>query len=772
MADWFRWMKTLFQHEEEPEINSDIVIRGPVMEKPTPVVKHVQAKVSYQYPKGQFRFPLIPDETIREQRQQRSHNETREVRYRKKELAKSTIEKRNDPIPKKIKNQDKRPFRPTDVPSPVYGYQKRPQPQMAAALDAEEKLNFETEKPLIHNQDEEQYHPPIQETDQIWSKSISDSTQIARDDMMELEETPFNEWDDLTLGGSSSKVSFDPTPYEEDKDTSVPLPLVEEVQENGDSDSLNLMETQRDGGQADDVRSPVSGQPYTITEIKKESSSSIPFNVVMLKRDRQHLTEKEKQGTYAFPPLHLLDIPPKESDNDHEWLMEQKELLNHTLANFNVAATVTGLTKGPAVTRFEVHPEPGVKVNKITNLSDDIKLSLAAKDIRIEAPIPGTNKIGIEVPNRKSRAVFLREILRSSEFAKNESPLTAALGLDIAGRPVLTDLSKMPHGLIAGATGSGKSVCINSLLVSLLYKASPHEVKLMLIDPKMVELAPYNNIPHLVSPVITDVKAATAALKWAVDEMETRYESLAHAGVRDIKKYNELVREHDHKGHEMPYLVIVIDELADLMMVSPQDVEDSICRIAQKARACGIHLVLATQRPSVDVITGLIKSNIPTRIAFSVSSQVDSRTIIDTAGADKLLGRGDMLFLENGSSKPVRVQGNFVSDHEIDRVTEFVKKQMKPQFLFEPEDLMKKASLEQEEDDLFIEACQFVAEQGGASSSSLQRRFRIGFNRAARLIDMMEAQGIVSEQKGSKPRDVLVSKEQIESMMENDNLSL
>ncbi|MGG1367730.1 DNA translocase FtsK [Priestia megaterium] len=469
---------------------------------------------------------------------------------------------------------------------------------------------------------------------------------------------------------------------------------------------------------------------------------------------------------YAFPGMNLLNIPPAAIEEDNQWADEQRELLDMTLKNFNVRAKVVNVTQGPTVTRFEVHPEPGVKVNKITNLTDDIKLSLAARDIRIEAPIPGKNTIGIEVPNRQSKPVLIREILRHPSFRKDNSPLTVALGLDISGTPVVTDLNKMPHGLIAGATGSGKSVCINTIIVSLLYKAAPHEVKLMLIDPKMVELAPYNGVPHLVSPVITDAKAATTALKWAVEEMERRYELFAHAGVRDITKYNERVKEHNEKSGELPYLVIIIDELADLMMVSPGEVEEAICRIAQKARACGIHLLLATQRPSVDVITGLIKANVPTRIAFSVSSQVDSRTIIDTGGAEKLLGKGDMLLLENGSSKSVRIQGNFVSDEEIDRVVDHVKKQMKPTYLFDQEDLLKKQQsfASNEEDELFYEACEFVLDQGGASTSSLQRRFRMGYNRAARLIDMMEQQGIISEARGSKPRDVLITENELQEM--------
>ncbi|PEO01338.1 cell division protein FtsK [Bacillus cereus] len=472
--------------------------------------------------------------------------------------------------------------------------------------------------------------------------------------------------------------------------------------------------------------------------------------------------------TYTVPPLALLSIPQQSALDNTEWLDEQKELLDTTFNNFHVGAHVINVSQGPAVTRFEVQPDPGVKVNKITNLSDDIKLSLAAKDIRIEAPIPGKSAIGIEVPNKESKPVFLREILRSPVFTKSESPLTVALGLDISGDPIVTDIRKMPHGLIAGATGSGKSVCINAILTSILYKAKPHEVKLMLIDPKMVELAPYNSVPHLVAPVITDVKAATAALKWAVDEMERRYELFAHAGARDLTRYNTIVSERDIPGETLPYIVIVIDELADLMMVAPGDVEEAICRIAQKARACGIHLLVATQRPSVDVITGLIKSNIPTRIAFTVSSQVDSRTIIDIGGAEKLLGRGDMLFLGNGTSKPVRVQGVYVSDDEIEKTVDHVRKQMKPNYLFKQEDLLAKTEQAESEDELFFDACQFVVEQGGASTSSVQRKFRIGYNRAARLIEEMESQGIISEARGTKPRDVLISEDEFAAMQETN----
>ncbi|MBT2705539.1 DNA translocase FtsK [Chryseobacterium sp. ISL-80] len=515
---------------------------------------------------------------------------------------------------------------------------------------------------------------------------------------------------------------------------------------------------------------PVTVREAQGVQMHKGSQPSpelVPSSVVA---EEKAPSEVQPAAVYDFPPLDLLN-PPVFKAPDPEWLSEQEHMLNETLRNFNVGARVVNVTQGPSVTRFEVQPEPGVKVNKITNLSDDIKLSLAAKDIRIEAPIPGKHTIGIEVPNHSSRPVLLSEILQSAGFMDLESPLSVALGLDIAGNPIVTDLKKMPHGLIAGATGSGKSVCINTMLVSLLYKAHPDEVKLLLIDPKMVELAPYNRIPHLVSPVITDVKAATASLKWAVEEMERRYELFAHTGVRDISRFNELAEKHRRFSDKLPYIVIVIDELADLMMMAPGDVEEAICRIAQKARACGIHLIIATQRPSVDVITGLIKANVPTRIAFSVSSQVDSRTIIDISGAEKLLGRGDMLFLENGSSKPFRLQGTFVTDNEIDDIVAFVREQRDPNYLFEQDELLKKAQVTEDEDELFYEACEFVIDHGGASTSSVQRRFKIGYNRAARLIEMMEQQGFISEGKGSKPRDVLITAADLESLQETSTFN-
>ena len=468
---------------------------------------------------------------------------------------------------------------------------------------------------------------------------------------------------------------------------------------------------------------------------------------------------------YQKPTDEFLE-PPEEKTQDTEWMEQQGDTLVEALSYFQVSAQIESIMQGPAVTQFEITVSHGTKVSKIRNLADDLKLALAAKDIRIQAPIPGKSSIGIEIPNRVSRAVRLSEVTNSASFLDSDSPLEAALGLDLTGKPVTIDLRKMPHGLIAGATGSGKSVCINSILVSLLYKAAPHELKLMLIDPKMVELAPFNHIPHLVSPVITDVKAATAALKWAVEEMERRYQLFAHAGARDITRYNALADKNNEHSLKLPYILIVIDELADLMMMSPADVEEAICRIAQKARACGIHLIVATQRPSVDVITGLIKSNIPTRIAFAVSSQIDSRTILDGQGAERLLGRGDMLYLGNGMSAPVRLQGTFVTDDEIESIIDHVREQGEPDYIFDQEELLKKSEVSAEQDDLFEDVCRFVYEQGGASTSLIQRKYHIGYNRAARLIDMLESHGFVSEARGSKPRESYITEQDLIAMFE------
>lgn len=467
---------------------------------------------------------------------------------------------------------------------------------------------------------------------------------------------------------------------------------------------------------------------------------------------------------YQFPSPDLLTPPvvPDETELD-EWIEHQGEVLDETLQAFHVDAHVVDWTIGPTVTQFQVHLALGVKVNKITNLTDDLKLALAAKDIRIEAPIPGKTTVGIEIPNPKTRPVMLSEVLRSDAFKKSKSPLTVALGVDLFGQPQVTDLRKMPHGLIAGATGSGKSVFINSLLISLLYKATPADLRLLLIDPKAVELAPYDGMPHLLAPVISDPKAASAALKWAVNEMDDRYERLAAAGVRNIEQYNERAELTEEYGLKLPYIVIIIDELADLMMMASSEVQDYIVRITQKARAAGIHLLIATQRPSVDIVTGTIKNNIPTRVAFMVSSQVDSRTIIDTSGAERLLGRGDMLYLGNGASQPLRLQGTFVDD-EVDRITDFVRTQGKPHYAFDPDGLLEKQQVQESQDELLPEVLDYIVQEKTVSTSKLQRVFSIGYNRAANLIDTLENKQYISGQNGSKPRDVFLTEKQLAEM--------
>ncbi|MFR1544125.1 MAG: DNA translocase FtsK, partial [Lacticaseibacillus sp.] len=463
-------------------------------------------------------------------------------------------------------------------------------------------------------------------------------------------------------------------------------------------------------------------------------------------------------GVSTLPPLKLLASPVKvDQAAQEDWVVAQSDRLDKTLQAFNVDAHVVAHTVGPTVTQFQVRLASGVKVNKITNLNDDLKLALAAKDIRIEAPIPGKNTVGIEIPNLKPRPVMLREVLDTPAFQQAKSPLTIALGVDLFGQPVVTNLARMPHGLIAGATGSGKSVFINSLLVSLLYKATPEQVRLLLIDPKAVELAGYNGLPHLVSPVISDPKAASAALKWVVSTMNDRYKKLAAAGVRNLEQFNAKAERFHEYAQVLPYLVIIIDELADLMLAAGSEIQDDIARITAKARAAGIHLLVATQRPSVDVITGTIKNNIPTRIAFMTASQIDSRTIIDTAGAERLLGRGDMLYLGNGASQPIRLQGTFV-DREIDAIVDYVKARRGPRYLFDPAGLVKSAEASvSHEDELMPEVLDYLSGERHISTSKLQRVFSIGYNRAANLIDALEAKHLVSPAKGAKPREVYYS---------------
>lgn len=468
---------------------------------------------------------------------------------------------------------------------------------------------------------------------------------------------------------------------------------------------------------------------------------------------------------YKIPPIDLLkpNVQSKLNKEDKRELIGNASKLEETLASFGVEAKVNQVSKGPSVTRFELQPSPGVKVSKIVNLSDDIALGLAASGVRIEAPIPGKSAIGIEVPNRELMPVYLREVIESPEFVNSNKNLAYCLGKDIGGNCVASDLSKMPHMLIAGATGSGKSVCINTLIISLLYKYSPDNVKLLMIDPKVVELSVYNGIPHLLIPVVTDPKKAAGALNWAVQEMTRRYKLFAENSVRNIEGYNELLKNGKIES-KLPFVVIIIDELADLMMVCPNDIEDYIGRLAQMARAAGMHLVIATQRPSVDVITGVIKANIPSRISFAVSSQIDSRTILDTAGAEKLLGKGDMLFYPLGESKPIRIQGAFISENEVENVVNFIKDQQgEPQYKDEIIDQIDSNATvnDTEDDELLKEAIRIVVDIGQASTSLLQRRLRIGYNRAARIIDQMEERGVISSRDGSKPRQVLINREDL-----------
>ena len=479
---------------------------------------------------------------------------------------------------------------------------------------------------------------------------------------------------------------------------------------------------------------------------------------------------------YEYPPVEILSLNNKKSTKSGaKALAETAAKLQKTLYSFGVSAKVENVSVGPTITRYELKPAEGTRVSKIANLADDIALNLAAETIRIEAPIPGKQAVGIEVPNKEKEAVHLREVIQSDEFESNKSKLSVALGKDVAGKTIVADIGKMPHVLIAGSTGSGKSVCINTIITSIIYNAKPSEVKLVMVDPKVVELSVYNGIPHLLIPVVTDPKKAAGALAWAVQEMDDRYNKFAQKGVRDLVGYNKAI-EKEGDNAKLPQIVIIIDELADLMMVAAKDVEEAICRLAQKARAAGMHLVIATQRPSVDVITGLIKANVPSRIAFAVSSQIDSRTILDVTGAEKLLGKGDMLFYPVGAAKPIRVQGAFVSDEEVEKIVDFIK--MNAGEVSYSEDIIEtieksnksdKELLEAEDSDnnadpFLSDAIETVIETGQASTSFIQRRFKVGYARAGRIIDQMEERGIISGYQGSKPREVLMSKERWEEL--------
>lgn len=510
-----------------------------------------------------------------------------------------------------------------------------------------------------------------------------------------------------------------------------------------------------------------------IKEIRKENTPTALDNTEMALQAEENLAKKIPATSYVFPPVDLMKKPRAKQMQMNEHQLQQKAaLLENTLQNFHVDARVLNVTQGSSVTRYEVQPAVGVKVSSITKLADDIALNLRAKSIRIEAPIPGKAAVGIEVENEKPDMVSIRELIDSKEFRNASSKISFAVGKDISGRNVIANLKEMPHLLIAGATGSGKSVCINTIITSLLYKASPDEVKLILIDPKVVELGNYNGIPHLLVPVVTDPKKAAAALNWAVNEMTQRYKFFAEESVKDLDSYNELMRANQEPDKVLPKIVIIIDELADLMMVAPSQVEESICRLAQLARAAGMHLIVATQRPSVDVVTGLIKANIPSRIAFSVSSQVDSRTILDVGGAEKLLGKGDMLYSPVGENKPLRIQGPYISDSETARIIDFVKKQGESSYdesVVQTIETPEKSQYGEVSDELTEDAIAFILKQKKASVSMLQRRFRIGYNRAASIIDEIEARGIISPADGSKPRQVLYTEEEYYDAIDSQN---
>lgn len=584
------------------------------------------------------------------------------------------------------------------------------------------------------------------------------------------EETPEEAWDMESqaaalaaeaMRAAEEKTDFHFADLEDAEETTSPEMDMPEVEEPAAEEEMPVEEVQpvAEEMSAETPAAEPAKPETTNPEVQKEAA-----------QQPAAAPAEPAEKPYVFPPISLLGRDPGNSSGSG--ILEQQKngrKLEMTLKSFGVEARVINVSAGPTVTRYEVSPSQGVKVSKIVNLADDIALNLAASGIRIEAPIPGKAAVGIEVPNKETKSVYLRTVLESDAFRKHPSKLAFALGEDITGNPIVTDIAKMPHLLIAGATGSGKSVCINTLITSILYKADPKEVKLLLVDPKVVELSVYNGIPHLLIPVVTDPKKASAALNWAVREMLERYNDFAACGVRDIKGFNAMKEEKGEPEAKMPQIVIIIDELADLMMAAPGEVEDSICRLAQMARAAGMHLIIATQRPSVDVITGVIKANIPSRLAFAVSSGIDSRTILDMVGAEKLLGKGDMLFYPSGQSKPSRIQGAFVTDKEVEQIVDFLRKSSRPGYTQEMVDqitaVAKTASGPSEETDEFFEpAVDLILEKEKASVSMLQRQFRIGYNRAARLMDELERRGLVGPEEGSKPRKVLITRAQWEEM--------
>lgn len=585
------------------------------------------------------------------------------------------------------------------------------------------------------------------------ARDLGNGVEEVRFDASPIEEDVPYDWasDDSyeEVPETPEEMPEDARPYSQIHETVVgdTVPTAHDVQPGPAAPAASLAgETDVLGHDMGDLK-PIEVEKSSVAvETSEEGSSAVP--------------KAAGEKTYRLPPVSMLKPGPQHTIGLSDEVRENARILQETLQSFNIDAKILNASQGPSITRYELEPAAGVKVSKIVHLADDIALKLAATDIRIEAPIPGKAAVGIEVPNKKLTGVNLRDVIDTDTFRKAAGGVPVCLGKDIAGNPIVADLTKMPHLLVAGSTGSGKSVCINTFIASILFKQRPEDVKLILIDPKVVELSNYNGIPHLLTPVVTDPKKAASVLRWAVREMDDRYKRFAITHTRDISRYNEL-----HPEDAMPFIVIIIDELADLMMMASDDVEKSIIRLGQKARACGMHLVLATQRPSVDVLTGLIKANVPSRIAFAVSSQVDSRTILDMAGAEKLIGKGDMLFYPLGASKPLRVQGAFISDSEIDEMVEFIKAQGGPNY----DEAVQKAQSENPEDsvdffedDLMRQAIDMVLETGQASTSMLQRRFRVGYTRAARMIDMMEAMHIVGPNNGSKPREILMTADEVQ----------
>ena len=600
------------------------------------------------------------------------------------------------------------------------------------------------------------------------TEEVSQGAQNARG--RRPEPLPVDE-DQITINLNNEQISA-----KEAEENKIKISLFNRKQKEEDSpDAINSNIYKQTAKKAEMEANQVQNQTtedslFATVEQEKEDKTKTVLQL-------EHTLAVEDEN-YEYPPVEILGKGTKKNmKGGAKALTEKATKLQRTLYSFGVSAKVENISVGPAITRYELKPAEGVRVSKIANLADDIALNLAAETIRIEAPIPGKQAVGIEIPNKEKEMVPLRDVIESDEFEDNKSKLSVALGKDVAGEIVIADIAKMPHVLIAGSTGSGKSVCINTIITSFIYNAKPSEVKLVMVDPKVVELSVYNGIPHLLIPVVTDPKKAAGALAWAVQEMDNRYNLFAQKGVRDLKGYNAAIEKESNPEMgtgKLPQIVIIIDELADLMMVAAKEVEDSICRLAQKARACGMHLVIATQRPSVDVITGLIKANVPSRIAFAVSSQIDSRTILDQVGAEKLLGKGDMLFYPASASKPLRVQGAFVSDSEVERIVDFVKSNGVARYsedILEEIERSNKSDRELEEDNedddtdpLLMDAIDTVVEIGQASTSFIQRRFKVGYARAGRIIDQMEARGIISGYEGSKPRQVLITLERLNEL--------